>query len=68
MVADQLSAQGFTVERRKSAEGKNWLVLAIHTVSPDADLDSVRETLERLAHVHSGEYDGHEIEVTPAPG
>jgi hypothetical protein len=67
-VADQLSAQGFTVERRKSADGKNWLVLATHTVSPEADLDSVRETLERLAQAHSGEYDGHEIAVTPAPG
>jgi Regulator of ribonuclease activity B len=67
-VADQLSTQGFTVDRRKSAEGKNWLVLATHTVSPDADLDSVRDTLERLARAHSGEYDGHEIAVTPAPG
>ncbi|AKJ01148.1 regulator of ribonuclease activity B [Archangium gephyra] len=68
-VADQLSAQGFTVERRKSAEGKNWLVLATHTVSPESqDLDSVRDTLERLAQAHSGEYDGHETTVTPAPG
>jgi hypothetical protein len=67
-VADQLSAQGYTVERRKSAEGKNWLVLAGHTVGPESlDLDSVREALERLAHEHSGEYDGHEIEVTPNP-
>ncbi|KFA88048.1 ribonuclease E inhibitor RraB [Archangium violaceum] len=66
VVADQLSVQGFTVERRKSAEGKNWLVLAGHTVGPDTpDLDSVRETLERLAQEHSGEYDGHEVEVAP---
>lgn len=64
--ADQLSAQGFTVDRRKSAEGKNWLVRATHTVSPESqDLDSVRETLERLAQAHSGEYDGHEIAVIP---
>lgn len=68
-VADQLSAQGFMVDRRKSAEGKSWLVLATHTVGPESqDLDSVRETLERLAQAHSGEYDGHEIQVTPAPG
>jgi hypothetical protein len=67
--ADQLSAQGFTVDRRKSADAKNWLVLATHTVSPESqDLDSVRETLERLAQAHSGEYDGHEIAVTPASG
>jgi hypothetical protein len=66
-VADQLSARGYTVERCKSAEGKNWLVLADHTVSPEApDLDSVRETLERLAQEHSGQYDGHEIELAPS--
>lgn len=67
--ADQLSSQGFTVDRSKSADGKTWLVLVSHTVSPEAqDLDTVRETLERLAQAHSGEYDGHEIAVTPAPG
>ncbi len=66
VVADQLSAQGYTVDRRKSDDGKNWLVLARHTVSPETlDLDSVRATLERLAQEHSGEYDGHEVEVTP---
>ncbi|WNG57763.1 ribonuclease E inhibitor RraB [Archangium gephyra] len=67
-VADQLSTQGYTVERRKSAEGKNWLVLVGHTVSPESpDLDSVHETLKQLAQEHSGEYDGHEVEVTPSP-
>ena len=65
-VADQLSAQGYTLERRKSDDGKSWLVLAGHTLSPGAlDLDSARETLEHLAQEHSGEYDGHEVEVTP---
>ena len=67
-MADQFSAQGYKVERRKSDEGKNWLVLAGHTVNPEAqDLESVRETLERRAHEHSGEYDGHEVEVAPSP-
>ena len=66
-VADQLAAQGCTVERRKSAEGKNWLVLAGHTVSQETpDLDTVREPLEHLAQEHSGEYDGHEVELTPS--
>lgn len=38
------------------------------TVRPEApDLDSVREALERLAQEHSGEYDGHEVEVAPSP-
>lgn len=65
-VADQLSAQGYTVEHRKSDDGKRWLVLAGHTLNPGAPgLDSTRETLEQLAQAHSGEYDGHEVEVTP---
>jgi Regulator of ribonuclease activity B len=65
-VADQLSTQGYTVERRKSDDGKNWLVLAGHTVNLEAqNLDSAREALARLAQEHSGEYDGHEVEVTP---
>ena len=67
-VADQLSSKGYTVEHRKSAEGKSWLVLAGHMMGPESeDLDSVRETLERLAQEHSGEYDGHELEVATSP-
>jgi hypothetical protein len=67
-VAGQLSAQGYTVERRKSVDGKNWLVLVEHKVRPETqELDSVREALERLAQEHSGAYDGHEMEVTPGP-
>jgi hypothetical protein len=65
-VADQLSSQGFEVERRKSAEGKNWLVLVSHTANPGAsELESVRDTLETFAKEHSGEYDGHQVKVAP---
>lgn len=66
-VADQLTARGFEVERRKSAEGKNWLVLVSHTADPagTSELESVRDTLEAFAEEHSGEYDGHQIAVAP---
>lgn len=68
-VAAQLAAQGYEVTSRKSAEGKNWLVLAEHHVrDAGQDLDSAREALERLAREHSGEYDGYEIAVSSSPG
>lgn len=64
-VAAQLAVQGYEVTSRKSADGKSWLVLAEHHVrDAGQELDSARETLERLAREHSGEYDGHEVEVT----
>jgi hypothetical protein len=63
-VAAGLRQRGFTVESRKSADGKSWLVLARHALSPeDPTGGSVREGLERLAQQHSGQYDGHETEV-----
>jgi hypothetical protein len=65
-VAAQLAEQGYEVTSRKSADGKNWLVLAEHHVrDAGRELDSAREALERLAREYSGEYDGHEVEVTP---
>ncbi|MGZ3457419.1 MAG: ribonuclease E inhibitor RraB [Archangium sp.] len=67
-VAEQLAAQGFTVDRRKSADGANWLVLAEHSVTPgEPALDSARETLERLAREHSGQYDGHQLQLDSPP-
>jgi hypothetical protein len=63
-VAAGLRQRGFTVESRKSADGKNWLVLATHSLTPeDPAGDSVREELERLAQQHSGQYDGYETEL-----
>ena len=63
-VAAELRRRGFTVESRKSADGKNWLVLAGHSLTPeDPSGNSVREELERLAQQHSGAYDGHETEL-----
>jgi hypothetical protein len=68
-VAAQLATQGYEITSRKSADGKNWLVLAEHHVSPEGkELDSARESLERLAREHSGQYDGYELEVSPSPG
>lgn len=64
-MAAQLAAQGYEVTSRKSADEKNWLVLAEHHVR-DAEqaLDSAREALERVAREHSGQYDGYEIAVS----
>ena len=68
-VAAQLSSQGCTVDRRKSADGKNWLVRVGHVVRPETgELDAMRESLERLAQEHAGAYDGHQMEVAPSPG
>ena len=67
-VAAQLATQGYEVTSRKSADGKNWLVLAEHHVSDAGQaFDSAREALERLAREHSGQYDGYEIEVSSSP-
>ncbi|HYH94917.1 ribonuclease E inhibitor RraB [Hyalangium sp.] len=63
-VAGELRERGFSAERRKSADGRRWLVLATHSPTPgDPTGLSVREDLERLAQQHSGEYDGSEMEL-----
>jgi hypothetical protein len=62
-VAAEAVRQGFEVTNRKSADGKNWLVLAEHFVTEGAQFDSAREALERLARENSGQYDGYELEV-----
>jgi len=62
-VAAQLAAQGYEVTSRKSADGRNWLVLAEHHVRDAGQaFDSAREALERMAREHSGQYDGYEME------
>jgi hypothetical protein len=66
-VAAQLVTRGFQVTSRESADGKNWLVLAEHFVSAEEQFDSARESLERLAREHSGQYDGYEFEVASTP-
>jgi hypothetical protein len=66
-VAAQLATRGFEVTSRKSADGKNWLVLAEHFVSAGEQFDSARESLESLAREHSGQYDGYELEVASNP-
>ncbi|QRN94568.1 ribonuclease E inhibitor RraB [Archangium violaceum] len=66
-VAAQLTTRGFEVTSRKSADGKNWLVLVEHFVSDGEQFDSARESLEHLAQEHSGQYDGYELEVASNP-
>lgn len=60
-VAAELKQRGFDVERRRSADGKNWLVLATHTLADEEELPGVRDSLEQLAQRHAGEYDGWEL-------
>lgn len=66
-VAAQLVTRGFEVTSRKSADGKNWLVLVEHFVSDGEQFDSARDSLEHLTQEHSGQYDGYEIEVASNP-
>ncbi|WP_257455439.1 ribonuclease E inhibitor RraB [Archangium lipolyticum] len=66
-VAAQLVTRGFEVTSRKSADGKNWLVLVEHFVSDGEQFDSARDSLEHLAQEHSGQYDGYELEVASHP-
>lgn len=62
-VEAELKQRGFETEFRLSADGKNWLVLATHTLASDDALPEAREALEQLAEQHSGEYDGWEMAI-----
>ncbi len=63
-VVAELKHQGFEVEDRESADGKNWLVLAHHdiVVTPST-LEALRVRLTALAAPHGGDYDGWEAAV-----
>jgi hypothetical protein len=60
-VEAELKQRGFEAEFRRGADGKNWLVLATHTLASEDALAEAREALEQLAERHSGEYDGWEM-------
>jgi regulator of ribonuclease activity B len=63
-VVAALREQGFDVEDRESADGKNWLVLAHHdTVVTPSVLESLRVRMKALAEPQGGEYDGWEAAV-----
>ena len=60
----ELKHQGFDVEDRQSADGKNWLVLAHHdTVITPSVLEDLRVRMTALAAPHGGDYDGWEAAV-----
>jgi hypothetical protein len=63
-VVIELKHQGFEVEDRESADGKNWLVLAHHDiiVTPSV-LEALRVRMTALAQPHGGDYDGWEAAV-----
>ena len=63
-VVVELREQGFEVEDRESADGKNWLVLAHHdiVVTPST-LEALRVRMTALAAPHGGDYDGWEAAV-----
>jgi hypothetical protein len=66
--AAKLREQSFGVEERLGADGVNWLVLARQDVVPSPELvATVRATLEQMATMGGGEYDGWEAETVP-PG
>lgn len=56
--ADQLRTQGWIVELRMGADGKNWLVLAKQPAPIEESIGDIRDKLEDLAEELGGEYDG----------
>jgi Regulator of ribonuclease activity B len=60
----ELRSSGFSVEVRRAATGKEWLVLATVTQTQSgAQLANPRDELEALAARLGGEYDGLELAV-----
>jgi regulator of RNase E activity RraB len=63
-VAADLRKQGFEAEEQRSADGKNWLVLASHTVVITGELiAATRQSLEEVVQPFAGQYDGWEAAV-----
>jgi Regulator of ribonuclease activity B len=68
VAAAKLREQSFGVEERLGADGVNWLVLARQEIVPSPELvATVRASLEQVAAMGGGEYDGWEAE-TVVPG
>ncbi len=65
--AQQLRDRGFSVEVRRSADGKNSLVLASRTPPKTGEqIADVRDEMEAIAEELEGEYDGWELSVEPS--
>lgn len=64
-VATDLRKQGFEAKEQRSADGKDWLVLASHTVVITGELvAATRQSMEELVLPFNGQYDGWEAEVS----
>lgn len=62
--ASDLIREGFSVTVDRSAMGKDWLVLARHSIAPHGEtMTALRERLTTLAEKYQGEYDGWEAET-----
>src|SRR5438128_2111977 len=65
--AQRLRDRGFSVEVRRSADGKNSLVLASRTPPKTGEqIADVRAEMEAIAEELEGEYDGWELSVEPS--
>ena len=63
-VATDLRKQGFEAKEQRSADGKDWLVLASHQVVITGELvAATRQSMEELVLPFGGQYDGWEAEV-----
>lgn len=60
----RLETAGYDVDVRPAAGDVKWLAFAEKEIPRD-DLWQIEEELGRLAEELGGEYDGHEIDVTP---
>jgi hypothetical protein len=63
-VGEALRDEGYSVDVRRGAEGKDWLVLAKHTAVPSPELVArLTARMEALATTAHGAYDGWEARV-----
>lgn len=60
----RLAREGFDVEVRLGADGRNWLALAKHSATL-ATIEQSSERLEALADAVGAEYDGWEADTRP---
>ena len=63
-LATRLRSDGFEVETRMGADGRNWLLLVSHRMIPDEEaVERLGKQLSEFAKAIGGEYDGWEAEV-----
>ncbi len=62
--AEELRAERFTVEVRRSADDVNWLALANKSMTVEEFEDAEESRMPELAEALGGEYDGYERGVS----